>query len=124
MTYLVEMDPVTGFVPANIDRKKGTEFREAYDSASPFPHAIIEDFLPPEILERCLAEFPAPSASGSTFDRDQERLKSQYNPDEMTTWTRNLFYGLQLAALHPSAGKHHRHQRLDPGPLFPGRGLS
>ena len=91
--YLSEMDPVTGLVPATIDRKKGSELHGAYESASPFPHIVIEDFLPPEILERCLDEFPVTvAADGVTFDRDQERYKSQFNPDEMEPWTRNLFY--------------------------------
>jgi hypothetical protein len=92
MPYLQEMDPVTGHVPADIDRKKGSELRERYQGAAPFPHIVMEDFLPPEILERCLKEFPRSEAAGASFDRDQERFKAQYNPDEMTAWTRNLFY--------------------------------
>jgi hypothetical protein len=89
--YLTEMDPETGWVSPGIDRRKGAELNAQYVSASPFPHIAIDDFLPPEVLERCLAEFP--SAHGVEFDRDQERFKSQYNPDEMTPWLRSLFYG-------------------------------
>lgn len=93
MPYLKEMDPATGLVPANLDRKKGQELHASYESASPFPHIVIEDFLPATVLDRCLKDFPkAVSAGGATFDRDQERFKSQYNPDELTEWTRNLFY--------------------------------
>lgn len=92
--YLQEMDPETGFLPASVDRRKGSELHEAYASASPFPHTCIDNFLPPQILERCLREFPSNVQSqGNTFDRDQERFKSQYNPDEMSPWLRNLFYG-------------------------------
>ncbi len=93
MAYLKEMDPATGLVPADLDRKKGSELNERYQTASPFPHIVIDDFLPPAVLERCLKDFPKTvAADGVTFDRDQERFKSQYNPDEMTAWTRNLFY--------------------------------
>ena len=92
--YLLEMDPATGLVPADIDRKKGSELNAQYVSASPFPHIAIDDFLPPQVLERCLADFPSNiQAHGNTFDRDQERYKSQFNPDEMSPWLRSLFYG-------------------------------
>jgi hypothetical protein len=92
--YLTEMDVETGLVSPTIDRRKGTELSDQYNSASPFPHIAIEDFLPPEVLERCLAEFPKAAGEGGTvFDRDQERYKSQFNPDEMTPWLRGLFYG-------------------------------
>jgi hypothetical protein len=93
MPYLSEMDSSTGLVPATLDRKKGLELHESYENAHPFPHIVIDDFLPPAVLQRCLKDFPKTAgAEGSQFDRDQERFKTQYNPDEMTTWTRNLFY--------------------------------
>jgi hypothetical protein len=33
---------------------------EEYRSAQPFPHAVIDDFLPEEVLDRVLDEFPGP----------------------------------------------------------------
>ncbi|MBL8772693.1 MAG: 2OG-Fe(II) oxygenase [Phenylobacterium sp.] len=91
--YLHEMDPATGFVPADIDRKKGLELNAGYMAAKPFPHICIDGFLPPEVLQRCLDEFPSNLRSeANTFDRDQERYKSQFNPDEMNPWLRTLFY--------------------------------
>jgi hypothetical protein len=92
MPYLKEMDPVSGHVPADIDRKKGSELREQYQAAAPFPHIVMEDFLPPEVLERCLADFPQSAEADASFDREQERFKAQYNPEEMAVWPRNLFY--------------------------------
>ena len=94
MTYLTEMDPQTGFLPADMDRKKGSELHDAYAQASPFPHIVIEDFLPPGLLDQCLAQFPSVTGkAGEAFDRDQERNKSQFSPDELAGWTRNFFYG-------------------------------
>jgi hypothetical protein len=93
MPYLSEMDSKTGLVPANLDRAKGLELHERYQQARPFPHIVLDDFLPPAVLEQCLNTFPRNAgAEGSTFDRDQERWKTQYNPDELPPWTRNLFY--------------------------------
>ena len=57
---------------------------------------MIDDFLPPEILEACLREFPARQGAGGDapveYDRAQERLKSQYNPDQLAAQARTLFY--------------------------------
>ena len=94
MPYLAEMDIDSGLLSPTIDRRKGAELNGQYVSASPFPHIAIEDFLPPAILERCLDEFPSNlGQAGGQFDRDQERYKAQFNPDEMSPWLRNLFYG-------------------------------
>ena len=89
MTYLTEMDPQTGLLPADMDRKKGSELHDAYAQASPFPHIVIEDFLPRDLLDQCLAQFPGvTSKAGEAFDRDQERNKSQFSPDELDGWFR------------------------------------
>jgi hypothetical protein len=34
--------------------------REEYSGAWPFPHVVIDDFLPPEVADRVLEEFPGP----------------------------------------------------------------
>ena len=34
--------------------------REAYASADPFPHIVIDDFLPEAVLDRVRAEIPRP----------------------------------------------------------------
>ena len=57
MPYLDAMD-AHGFVDATATRDKGRELATAYNAAAPFPHIIIDNFLPPEILELCLDMFP------------------------------------------------------------------
>lgn len=39
----------------------GAEARAAFCGASPFPHIVIDDLLPPSVLEEVLAEFPDPA---------------------------------------------------------------
>lgn len=92
MTFLAEMDPATGHVSADAARDKGKELSTAYNSAKPFPHIAIDNFLPDAVLERCLAEFPSRADSERIFDRDQERFKAQFNPEVLSPWTRGLFY--------------------------------
>jgi hypothetical protein len=56
---------------------------------------VIDDFLPPEILEICLKRFPKVlDKEGMTFDRPQERLKSSFNPDHLDDALRGFFYSL------------------------------
>jgi hypothetical protein len=124
MVYLSEMDTRTGFLPADMNRKKGAELHDAYASAAPFPHIVIEDFLPVDILKQCLAEFPTSAGKdGEVFDRDQERNKSQYSPDELSTWARSLFYSFNsrpfLHLLQNITGV----KNLIPDPYFLGAGF-
>ena len=92
MPYLDAMD-AHGFVDATATRDKGRELATAYNAAAPFPHIIIDNFLPPEILELCLDLFPEQIATDTMhFDRGQERYKVQYNPDILPYELRTLFY--------------------------------
>lgn len=61
----------------------GQNLAERYQSAEPFPHIVMEDFLPPDFLRALLPEFPD-NAGKSFFDRDQERFKFQFPPWEIT----------------------------------------
>lgn len=60
----------------------GQALAEQYQSADPFPHIVMEDFLPTDFLRDLLPEFP--DADGKDFfDRDQERFKMQFQPAEI-----------------------------------------
>ena len=39
---------------------KGHQLKAAYAAAEPFPYIVIDDFLPPELLDAILEEFPNP----------------------------------------------------------------
>jgi hypothetical protein len=72
-------------------RALGRSMAPAYQSASHFPHIVIDDFLDPDTLRAVLAAFP-PSDGRRYFDRDQKRLKFQYAPQEVRSGhIRNLF---------------------------------
>ena len=71
----------------------GEELAEAHAAAAPFPHTVIDNFLPPEIIAYCNANFPKkPGLGGLSFDRDQERYKSSFQPDTLDPKLRSLFY--------------------------------
>lgn len=92
MAFLSEMDPATGLLDANAARATGKDLAEAYRSAEPFPHVVIDDFLPRPILDMCLAEFSRPQAGQTEYGRPQERLKTKYEPDNMSAGPRQMFY--------------------------------
>ena len=75
-------------------QKTGTALADAYQAASPFPHAVIDDFLPREVIDYCLEHFPSDlDADGRAFDRDQERYKRSFQPDNLENdKLRALFY--------------------------------
>jgi hypothetical protein len=54
---------------------------------------MIDDFLPPALLDACIAEFPSQKgADDREYDRDQERYKTQFQPDDLAPRPRALFY--------------------------------
>lgn len=76
----------------------GTARASEYRSNQPFPHVMLDAFLPADILRRVAAEFPD-SSGQNYFDRDQERLKFQFRPDQCDgPVTRMLFAELNSRA--------------------------
>jgi Rps23 Pro-64 3,4-dihydroxylase Tpa1-like proline 4-hydroxylase len=123
MFYLAEMDAHTGLINPTLARTKGQELHEQYRAARPFPHAVIDHFLPETVLQRCLAEFPAGERAERVYDASHERYKRNFNPDQLPAFARQLFYSLNsrpfLRLLENISGI----RGLIPDPLFLGGGL-
>ena len=95
MPYINVKDENFGFFDPVELQDKGKDLHEKYVSASPFPHIVIDDFLSPQILEACLEEFPTePDPESQSYDRDQERYKTSYNPEYLSPKIRSFFYSL------------------------------
>ena len=93
MAFLDDMDPATGLIVGDGAKARGEALSERYNAAAPFPHIVIDDFLPPPILAMCLREFtPEGQDDARQYNRAQERLKREYKPDQMSPGPRNLFY--------------------------------
>jgi hypothetical protein len=75
----------------------GAQLHAQYQAADPFPHIVIDNFLPAPVLDRLLADWPVKEAAVA-FNRGQERLKLQYNPEELASpFARSLFYAFNAA---------------------------
>ncbi len=93
MAFLDEMNAQTGLVDVAGARDKGRDLHGVYDAAAPFPHIVIDDFLPRPIIDMCLKEFDrSRTADQRVYDRAQERLKREFKPDDLSEGPRNLFY--------------------------------
>ncbi len=101
----------------------GSALAERYKSAAPFPHIVLDDFLDADFLTAVLAEFPG-SEGRDCFQRDQERLKYQFRPDECSgPLTRMLFAELNSRAFLGFLSKMTGIEGLIADPYHAGAGL-
>jgi hypothetical protein len=98
--------------------------REAYASAHPYPHAVMDDFLPEEVLEEVLAEFPSPKgADWFAFDSPLERKLATKDDSLMGPATRRLLAELNSSAFIDFLERLTGIDGLIPDPHFVGGGL-
>jgi Rps23 Pro-64 3,4-dihydroxylase Tpa1-like proline 4-hydroxylase len=76
----------------------GERLSENYRTATPFPHAVIDDFLDLSLLREIAKGYPS-LENRPFFDRDQERFKYQIHPQE----SRNGLVKNLLAELNSQA---------------------
>lgn len=104
-------------------RTAGKALFNRYASERPFPHVVIDDFLDTDILRKVVSEFPDSSGHGS-FNRDQERFKFQYRPDQCSgAATRMLFAELNSSAFLQFLSELTGIAGLIPDPYHAGAGL-
>jgi hypothetical protein len=127
MAYLEMMDSSTGFIdPADV-REKGKEHQNAYSFATPFPHVVLDDFLPLELCERLLSGFvlrhDQDDSLNETYNRAQERAKTSYHPDTLAPEVRALFYAFNSRPFIKLIENITGINGLIPDPYFSGGGL-
>jgi hypothetical protein len=101
----------------------GTQYRDQYNSASPFPHIVLQDFLDENILEQCLREFPSPPTSVARYQRKQENLKFEFKPETLSPPLRSLFYSFNSAPFVGFIENLTGIRGLIPDPYFAGAGF-
>src|SRR6186713_1474677 len=71
----------------------GKDLATTYAAGDPFPHIVIDDFLPTAAIDYVLAHFPTDlGPEDHEFDRGQERHKRSFHPDYLPPRLRALFY--------------------------------
>jgi Rps23 Pro-64 3,4-dihydroxylase Tpa1-like proline 4-hydroxylase len=124
MSYLSKMDIETGFVDRSDTDDLGKELAEAYASGDPFPYIVIDNFLPEQVARNCIEEFALSRNEKQTvYDREQERFKREYKPDELSSRTRHLFYAFNSRPFIKIVENITGIKGLIPDPYFLGGGL-
>ncbi|MEL7490946.1 MAG: 2OG-Fe(II) oxygenase [Pseudomonadota bacterium] len=93
MSYLKSNDADPFIFEINDVREAGRDLCGAYRDADPFPHVVIDNFLPQPQIEACIKAFPTEAMSArQSRDRNQEKNKHGYHPDSLPPKLRKLFY--------------------------------
>lgn len=125
MAYVSTMDPRTGFMAPMGDQTLGKELTAAYNAAAPFPHVVIDDFLPPALLDEVLARFDKvePKDEAQSFERAQEKFKTNFQPDGLDDDLRRLFYAFNAKPFIKLMENITGIKGLIPDPYFMGAGI-
>lgn len=86
------LDPETLLAEPDAAKATAKPYAERYQSAVPYPHICIDDFLPEAALEHVLDDLRQLPEPEDSFSRAQENLKSSYIPERLPRYTRELFY--------------------------------
>ncbi|WP_206603044.1 2OG-Fe(II) oxygenase [Leptolyngbya ohadii] len=99
-------------------------YRESYASADPFPHTVIDNFLPERILDSILEEFPQPgSIDWQRFEAAAEKKLASKSEQQMGAATRLLLYQLNSSTFISFLETLTGITGLIPDPHFEGGGL-
>ena len=101
-----------------------TKYHEEYLQGNPFPHIVIDNFLPNNILEEILEEFPSPEQiNWKKYDKAFEKKLGAASEIQMGEKTRFLLYQLNSSIFLNFIEKLTGVQQLIPDPFFDGAGL-
>jgi Rps23 Pro-64 3,4-dihydroxylase Tpa1-like proline 4-hydroxylase len=117
------IDPETLLTDTAAAKALGEQHAERYQSAEPYHHICIDNFLPVSVIDHVIANLADLPQAESSFSRAQENLKSSYIPERLPTFTKELFYAFNsrpfLLFLEEMTGI----KGLIPDPYFTGAGI-
>jgi Rps23 Pro-64 3,4-dihydroxylase Tpa1-like proline 4-hydroxylase len=101
-----------------------TKNQQIYSQAHPFPHVVIDNFLPESILNQILTEFPQPEAiNWKQFDTTTEKKLASTSELQMGEATRLLLYNLNSSTFISFLENLTGIAGIIPDPHFVGGGL-
>lgn len=105
-------------------KKLASENHEKYKQAQPFPHVVIDDFLPELILDNILIEFPkSGDIDWQKFENKAEKKLANKHEKNMGDHTRALLYQLNSATFIEFLESLTGIKGIIPDPHFEGGGL-
>jgi Rps23 Pro-64 3,4-dihydroxylase Tpa1-like proline 4-hydroxylase len=105
-------------------RDMADKLRSTYVSNDPFPHIVIEDFLPLDVAEKILSEFPGEKAQEwHRFDNPMEKKLATREDEQFGPFTREVMHELNSRGFLEFLEKLTGIDALIPDPHFEGGGL-
>lgn len=112
------------FLPLSRMAETEKSAHEAYASARPFPHVVLDDFFDPVMLDRVLAEFPSPGEiQWQRFDNEKEIKLASAAESSFGPITRLFLYHLNSITFLEFLSRVTGVANLIPDPCFDGGGL-
>ena len=100
------------------------KYHQEYSQGKPFPHIIIDNFLPEPLLDRVLEEFPdSRKINWKKFDSSAEKKLASTSELQMGKNTRSLLYQLNSSTFISFLEKLTGIEGIIPDPHFVGGGL-
>ena len=91
MNAICPIDPNQLTMETAAAKELGAKYGQSYQSGEPYHHICIDNFLPMEIIEGVRTDLANLPEAQRSFEAAEEKLKSQYNPDRLPQYSRNLF---------------------------------
>lgn len=87
------------FDPDELDRLAASR-AAAYRSARPFPHIVLDDFLPDAVFAELVASFPGPDElAWVRFDAEHERKLASEDPSSLPPFAQHVLSQFNAAAM-------------------------
>jgi len=99
------------------------ELHGSFVSAAPFPHVVIDDFLPTAVAEKALKEFEETEAGWKHYHHYNERKLALTDPEQMPPQTRQLIDELQSQPMIDFVGRLAGMEDLISDPELEGAGM-
>lgn len=120
---VIPIDPKDLTLTAEQATEIGKSYAEKYQSGQPYHHICIDDFLPMEVVEQVRADLESLPDAQRSFDAAEEKKKSQYNPDMLPRYSRNLFQTFNSLPFIRFLEEMTGISGLIPDPYFTGAGI-
>ena len=115
---------IQDFLPLENMRASADSARDAYLSARPFPHVVLDNLFDPALLDQVLAEFPSPSQiRWERFNTGREIKLASEKDTTFGPVTRLLLYHLNSISFLDFLSHVTGIEHLIPDPTFDGGGL-
>ncbi len=117
------MDPDSLNIDNSLAAEIGTSYAEQFQSAEPYHHICIDNFLPMNVAERVRQEALDMEEQAAQHSSAQEHLKTAYSPDILPLYSRSVITALNSQAFLRFLEGMTGIQHLIPDPYFLGAGI-